>query len=249
MNISKRMDKLAYVPVVYHILTVVSVLAECPINAVQNAQLCTASLGIGPPTGPKPFVEKGKVEMAKRACRENQLDVAVKCLQDIIDVCQGNTEREHFLRMMIDVDNTRRSVQYFCSNLNIYENNADCIASLHGEQIRCAEEVRNNFKTKVKATNNMDVIMTSTCRFFNTAVGCSRKVLQAKCGQDAVNIVVRTLLGFQPPKCKELGMDSGYKFDVGFSDGNAASSIFTPYNIDLLIVLVIGTIFHKAIDW
>ena len=42
---------------------------------------------------------------------------------------------------------------------------AECIAEQHQEQELCARTVKKNFETKVKATTNVDVMMTSTCRY------------------------------------------------------------------------------------
>ncbi|ESO99277.1 hypothetical protein LOTGIDRAFT_158354 [Lottia gigantea] len=227
-----------------HDCEVLKTAAECPLNAMYQAQMCTATLGIGPPQGPTPFVEKGKIEIAKLSCRENRLNNAVQCLEEIMNACQGNTEREHFLRMMINVESIKRSVQYFCDNLHIYEENAECVADSHEDQKKCAQDVRNNFKTKVDSTSNMDVMMTSTCRFYNIAVGCIQTIVRPKCGNDAVDIVIKMLQGFQPPKCKELDLEPGYRVTSGDQDnsdnqGSDANKISQSISVLLLLSFTI----------
>ncbi|XP_041349830.1 uncharacterized protein LOC121369065 [Gigantopelta aegis] len=228
----------------YILAVMTAVTAECPQTALKQAQLCTASLGIGPPqtSQPSAFVAMGKVETAKKACRERELHKAVDCLQVISDKCTGNTEREHILRMMVDVQNTRRSVEYFCNHLPVYEAHAECIAEQHHQQELCARNVKKNFETKVKATSNVDVMMTSTCRFFRAAVTCSEKILKCKCGEAAADIVVNMLNGFQPPKCLEMEADPNYKvaeIDATTTGCGAAGSMQTISETSVFVFLCI----------
>nr|KAG5687427.1 hypothetical protein BaRGS_019826 [Batillaria attramentaria] len=146
----------------YLVLTVVR--AACPDNALEKAMKCTAGLGLGPPTPYNAFVETGQVEVAKQACRDRKLLNAIDCLDDIMAACQGNSDQEHFLRTMVDVDKSRACVQFFCSHLDEYEMHAECIATNHPALTRCVETERRNMQTKVKATGNMDFLIMATCK-------------------------------------------------------------------------------------
>ena len=43
---------------------------------------------------------------------------AVDCLQDLMDACEGDNEEGQKLRKYVNVDNTRKSVNYLCENLD-----------------------------------------------------------------------------------------------------------------------------------
>ncbi|XP_046563175.1 uncharacterized protein LOC124272079 isoform X2 [Haliotis rubra] len=206
------------------------------------AQLCTANLGIDlSHSGPHEFVELGKIEKAKMACREGLFHQTVSCLRALTDNCTGNTEREHILRMMVDPDKSETSVNYFCQNFKTYEANAQCIANSHPEQVNCTHEVQKNFKTKVRATINMDVRMTSSCRFFKTAVSCSSKVIRRRCGRSAATVVTTIMQGFQPPKCLEVKFEDEGIYSVGDDDDDAgaAASVVTSHRLMLLVYVLI----------
>ncbi|XP_071082290.1 uncharacterized protein [Haliotis cracherodii] len=245
-----RLSTTAWNWVVCSTLTaLVVVRCECPLKVLQMAQLCTANLGIGigpPQAGQREFVRGGEVEKAKMACREGLFHQTVSCLRALTDNCTGNTDREHILQMMVDPDKSEASVNYFCSNIKTYEANARCIAESHPEQVNCTREVQKNFKTKAKATVNIDVMMTSACRFYKVAVSCSSKVIRRRCGRSAANVVVTIMQGFQPPKCLKVKFeDEGiYSFGDDDADDDAgASSVVTSHKL-MLLVCVLTCVFR-----
>ncbi|XP_067683419.1 uncharacterized protein [Haliotis asinina] len=204
------------------------------------AQLCTANLGVGPvDSGPHKFVELGEIEKAKMACREGLFHQTVSCLRTLTDNCTGNTEREHILRMMVDPDKSETSVNYFCNNIKTYEANAKCIANSHPELANCTHEVQKNFKTKAMATFNMDVMMTSTCRFFKAALSCSSKVIRRRCGGSAATVVRTIMQGFQPPKCLEVKFEDEGIYSVGDDDDSGAAFVVTSHRLVLFVCVLI----------
>ncbi|PVD24190.1 hypothetical protein C0Q70_14660 [Pomacea canaliculata] len=170
-------------------------------NALEKAMKCTAGLGIGPPFISNAFIERGQIQFAKDACRDRTLHDAISCLEKILEACQGNSDREHFLQNMIDTKKSRDVVDFFCSNIHVYESHAPCIASRHSALTQCLESQQKTMQTKVKATSNMDFLMTSNCKYFQAADVCSRRVLGENCGQEALGMVVRVFSGFKPPIC------------------------------------------------
>lgn len=173
----------------------------CPNNALEQAMKCTARLGLDLPGSDNTFVDTGQVDLAIQACREGKLQAVVACVEEIMAVCQGSSDQEHFLRTMVDVDKSRKHVTFFCSHLDEYEQHAPCIAQNHAARTQCVKKEQRNMQTKVKASVNMDFLMTANCRFFHTAELCSRRVLTLACGKEATDLVAAVFSAFKPPLC------------------------------------------------
>ncbi|KAK7102656.1 uncharacterized protein [Littorina saxatilis] len=221
------MPNAAYVPglwrtaCVWCLCTVVAVVrATCPENAVEKVMTCPGQLGLPVATPENAFVEKGQVEVAKQACREGKFAEALKCQENIIEACQGNSDQEHYLRSMIDLEKQRNFVALFCSQLDEYEVHAPCIAKMHDERSQCLAEQRKNMQTKVKASANIDFLMLSGCKYFFAAEFCSKKVLRKACGGEAADMVSRLFVAFKPPFCDTVT----YTQDQGDLDTEGSGS-------------------------
>lgn len=227
---------------------VVVVRASCPDNALERAMGCTAGLGLGPPSSPaNAFVEKGQIQRAKQACRDNSFKKAISCLEEITGNCQGNSDQEHFLRNMVDVQKARDFVTYFCSHLNEYEEYAPCIGRMHSTLIQCVHQQRKNMETKVKASSNMDYLMTSTCKYFYAAEVCSDRVLSESCGVSAADMVERVFKAFKPPICNSVPYtNQDAQRDDAASDPSSGAARSRPSAVEvtwlcfLFLVMVVG---------
>uniref|UniRef100_A0A0B7ANI3 Secreted protein n=1 Tax=Arion vulgaris TaxID=1028688 RepID=A0A0B7ANI3_9EUPU len=98
---------------------VAPVSGSCTNTSIHKAQMCTAQL-----TGQNSanaFITQGDAERAVLACRNGDLLTAVNCIERVMTECKNdNTDAAHFLRNMIDIDKSRRSVQFFCTNVQDY---------------------------------------------------------------------------------------------------------------------------------
>ena len=57
----------------------------------------------------------------------------------------------------------------------VYEENAECIAKFHEETNNCSQDAQKNFRAKLVAGVNMDVLIMGACRFVSlkTLIFCS----------------------------------------------------------------------------
>ncbi|XP_076447976.1 uncharacterized protein LOC143284814 [Babylonia areolata] len=199
--------------------------ASCPENALEKAMKCTSGQGLGPPSSRhhhNAFVERGQIERAKRACRDNSFQAAITCLEDLTQQCQGSSDQEHFLRNMVDAKKAREYVTYFCSHLNDYQQYAPCIGRMHRTLTQCVHQQRRTMQTKVKASSNMDYLMTSTCKYFNAAEVCSERVLSKDCSSEAADMVAGVFVAFRPPVCHSASRRTSQDAHSDTSAGNGA---------------------------
>lgn len=148
------------------------------------------------------IILEGDVELAKRYCHDNSWHQAVDCLQDLMDACEGDYIEGPKLRKYINVDNTRKSVNYLCENLGAFDRHSGCIKEGHKEISVCTdtEKKRYDKQQNTKELNQME----SVCLFTKIAFECLERVLEHRCGPEANNFLFNVMTGLVPTECQEM---------------------------------------------
>lgn len=148
------------------------------------------------------IILEGDVELAKKYCHDNSWHQAVDCLQDLMDVCPSDTMEGQRLRKYVNVDNTRKSVNYLCENLGAFDKHSGCIKEGHKEISLCTDREMKRFKQpNSKELDKME----SLCQFTKIAFDCLEKVLEYRCGAEANNFLFNVMTGLLPTECQENG--------------------------------------------
>ncbi|XP_063408184.1 uncharacterized protein LOC134691547 [Mytilus trossulus] len=199
------------IPHVYAVIilyTVISlVLLECPLDAEHRIQLCIKSslpnFGLGPPNdATPPNALKTSIEMSKDSCQSKKLESSAVCMQDFLDQCQGTTDREQLLQRLFDKDKMIETVRYFCSSLNIFEQNAECISNQHEMVINCSRGETVRYLTILQGNPTYDVLIQANCRFNKIATSCLENYVFENCGLAAAEFIETITIGQTPPSCE-----------------------------------------------
>ncbi|XP_060607450.1 uncharacterized protein LOC132759657 isoform X2 [Ruditapes philippinarum] len=179
--------------------------STCPPNPHEKVQQCTDN--VLPNLNKQSHTtetDRSKIQHAKETCKDSRLPEVADCIQDILDRCRGTTDAEQTLQRLIDKDKVVSTVDYFCRHMEVYEEQAVCISQYHGETANCSKYAHDNFKAKLTAGANMDVLIMGTCRFHSVARSCLTNTTQRHCGSSAATFVYTLLTGLIPPFCETM---------------------------------------------
>ncbi|GAB1610101.1 hypothetical protein Ahia01_001296100, partial [Argonauta hians] len=152
------------------------------------------------------FIDGGNIEEAINDCRDKVFHKSVDCLETVMERCKDDETYGDFLQKYVDVDNSRKSVNYFCENLGALKSHRSCIRNVLKEVVECTESRLHNRRHQSKGGNNSAI--DEVCSFTRTSLECYEKVLDSKCGEEANNFLYNVMTGFSPPICKKF-KDSG----------------------------------------
>ncbi|XP_014779274.1 uncharacterized protein LOC106875579 [Octopus bimaculoides] len=170
--------------------------AECQ-NALEQAMDCTKR------GAKQKVIIEGNYEKAVKDCRERYHHKSVDCLEDVMERCKNDKVHGETLKLYIDVDNTRKSVNYLCENLGALKSHGKCIKNVHQEVVECTK-LRVMQPKKDSSESTVDRI----CQFTRISLDCFEKVLDSRCGEEANNFLYNVMAGPLPPICKQLN-DNG----------------------------------------
>lgn len=149
------------------------------------------------------IILEGDVELAKKYCHDNSWHRVVDCLQDLMDACPLDTPEGEKLRKYVNVDNTRKSVNYLCENLGAFDKHSGCIKEGHKEISVCTER---EIKRYDRQHNSKELDkMERLCQFTKIAFECFEKVLEYRCGPESNNFLFNVMTGLLPTECQEIG--------------------------------------------
>ncbi|CAI9737309.1 Hypothetical predicted protein [Octopus vulgaris] len=117
--------------------------------------------------------------------------------------CQNDEAYGKTLKSYVDVDNTRKSVNYFCGNLGALKSHGDCIKKFHQEIEECTRRRLLQYSKDSSESSPHKI-----CQFPRISLNCFEKVLDSRCGEAANNFLYNVMVGTMPPICKQLN-DNG----------------------------------------
>ncbi|CAI9737308.1 Hypothetical predicted protein [Octopus vulgaris] len=155
--------------------------ANCE-NALQQAMDCTAG------GAKRNVIKEGNYEKAVTDCRERYHHKSVDCLEDVMERCQNDEAYGKTLKSYVDVDNTRKSVNYFCGNLGALKSHGDCIKKFHQEIEECTRRRLLQYSKDSSESSPHKI-----CQFPRISLNCFEKVLDSRCGEAANNFLYNVM--------------------------------------------------------
>ncbi|KAL4225849.1 hypothetical protein ACF0H5_013838 [Mactra antiquata] len=184
-------------------LVLMYVKAVCPHKPLDRAFDCTSHV-VPDLSNKEQIPPKERIKMARDKCMSLKLHEVAICVEDILDNCRGTTDDEQTLHSLIDKDELLKNVQYFCKHIHVYERHAECIFKHHDETFSCSQSAHESFVIKERAGAKMDVLISGSCRFFESARQCLTNTTNHYCGKQAADFIDTLLSGGMPPYCKDV---------------------------------------------
>ncbi|ESP00318.1 hypothetical protein LOTGIDRAFT_173282 [Lottia gigantea] len=98
-------------------------------------------------------------------CRSG-MDIAVTCIENILNFCQDDLEQKRMLNLLVDIDKLRTSFYYFCQNIHVFATNQSCLIGLYQVPV-CIDRVTHEQNLQTNSTQPPDVtvmgLMNSLC--------------------------------------------------------------------------------------
>ncbi|CAL1531348.1 unnamed protein product [Lymnaea stagnalis] len=202
-----------YLVIIYISAAVTGVSSACSKSDLGRAEQCIAQFEQGSAAS--------EVEKLRHMCGNGDFLTAINCIERIFEGCRhDSTDEAYSMRSMFDLEQKRRSINYFCTNFKVYEKNLPCISGHHADQEECASEGKENFETQFAATTNEDARMNFVCIYQNVLSDCTLKVVTKKCSSDAVDIVKSMIDGFKPPHCASSSFGNAERSGTYNTDTN-----------------------------
>lgn len=229
-----------YLMIIYISTVVTSVRSACDMSDLYRAEQCVAHFEQGGSM-------TNDVEKLRHMCGNGDFLTAINCIERVLEPCKHESTDEAFsMRSMFDVEQKRRSINYFCTNFKVFEKNLPCISGHHEEQLACASEGEHNFKTQYAATTNMDARMNFVCIYQNVVSACTLKVVTKKCSSDAVDIVKSMIEGFKPPHCSNSTAGNSERSGTHNIDENYNRSCSSGISFCLIVFLLLHFLYKAS---
>ncbi|KAK3103143.1 hypothetical protein FSP39_016788 [Pinctada imbricata] len=214
---------------------------DCPEQAHNEVTQCVNVL----PNFKQPNESPTKIEMLKKSCRSGKVLDVGRCINNVVDKCQGTTDREQTLQRLIDSDNLIDTVNYFCGNLDVYEEHIDCINRQKQESMQCSKPEIQSMQRKFKAGANMDVMIMATCSLHTVTMDCMLNLISKNCNEAAAVFVERLFLGQRPPACQKV--KTRYT-SSGSSWGNGQTRTTPCQSIYVIVLLLAIYLYFLSIE-